>query len=214
MSLIIKIHQKRLGLQEDGVAGKKTIAALIDDLHIKTPMHAAHFFAQVEHESGGFRANREDAQYSEARLLEIFPRSRISAQNAHKFAGNAPSIANMVYQNRMGNGDFESGDGYRYRGLGGLQLTGKTNHLEAMKAMGYGENDHQAFCSADNFFESALYYFDKNDVWQYCNDKGKNNFTKASKLINFGNADAAGKPNGMEERWSLFLKYTLMLNLN
>lgn len=86
------------------------------------------FLAQMIHESGGFRYNSENLNYSSKKLLEFFPWYFRTEEEAKKFAYKPVHIANRVYGGRMGNTSV--GDGFRYRGRGYIQLTGKTNYME------------------------------------------------------------------------------------
>jgi putative chitinase len=100
----------------------------IKHFHIHSPLRLAHFLAQVSHESGNFRWKTENLNYSKEALMSVFrkyfPTEAIAAQYARK----PEMIANRAYGNRMGNGDEASGDGWRYRGRGYIQLTGKNNY--------------------------------------------------------------------------------------
>ena len=98
---------------------------------ITTPRRAAHFLAQLGHESAGLSRLEENLNYRAARLLEIWP-NRFDAASAAAYASKPARIANRVYGGRMGNGDEASGDGWRYRGRSPIQLTGKDNY----RAMG------------------------------------------------------------------------------
>ena len=94
---------------------------------IDTPLRVAHFLAQVLHESGKLRWVKENLNYSAEALLRVFPRYFTRGQ-AQEYARKPQHIGNRVYANRMGNGNEASGDGYRYRGRGLIQLTGKNNY--------------------------------------------------------------------------------------
>ena len=100
----------------------------IADFQINTPLRLAHFLANGEWESGGFKAMEENLKYSAKRLLEVFPKY-FTTDSANKAEFNPQMIANIVYSNRMDNGNEASGDGYKYRGRGIFQLTGKGNYL-------------------------------------------------------------------------------------
>jgi len=103
---------------------------LIDDMiahGIDTPLRASHFLAQAAHESGGFKFKSENLNYSKELLLKVFPKY-FTAANAEKYHRQPEKIANRVYANRMGNGDENSGDGWKHRGRGYIQLTGKDNY--------------------------------------------------------------------------------------
>ncbi len=103
---------------------------------IDTPLRQAHFLAQIAHESGGFRLNKENLNYSAQALGNVFRKYFPTAQLAAKYARQPEAIANVVYANRMGNGDTASGDGWRYRGRGLVQLTGKYNYVVYAKERG------------------------------------------------------------------------------
>jgi predicted chitinase len=90
--------------------------------------------ANVDHESGGFKAKEENLNYSAKRLQEVFPKYYKTPEDARGDAGNPEAIANKVYGGRMGN--TEAGDGYKYRGRGNLQLTGKDQYAEMGKKLG------------------------------------------------------------------------------
>lgn len=94
---------------------------------INTPLRMCHFLAQVAHESGELQHTVENLNYSAEALLKTFPKY-FNKGNVAAYARKAEKIANRVYANRMGNGSESSGDGYRYRGRGLMQLTGRTNY--------------------------------------------------------------------------------------
>ena len=93
-----------------------------------TPERAAHFFAQTAHESGNFKAFSENLNYGAAGLTGIFKKYFPTNEKALLYERKPEKIANLVYASRMGNGDEASGDGYKFRGRGALQLTGKDNY--------------------------------------------------------------------------------------
>lgn len=95
---------------------------------INTPIRQAHFLAQVAHESAGFTATVENLNYSAKALRATFPKYFPDDSVANSYARQPEKIANKVYASRMGNGDEASGDGWRYRGRGLIQTTGKNNY--------------------------------------------------------------------------------------
>lgn len=101
-----------------------------------TGSHLAQFLAQIDHESGHFKRLEENLNYSAKRLMEIFPKYYKDPALAEAEQRNPQLIANRVYGGRMGNGPPESGDGYRYRGRGLIQLTGKDNYTRFGKIVG------------------------------------------------------------------------------
>ncbi len=98
-----------------------------DDFGITTPLRAAHFISQVAHESGELRYTEENLNYSADALRRVFPKY-FNRANVAAYARNPERIANRVYGGRMGNGAEETGDGWRFRGRGLIQLTGKNNY--------------------------------------------------------------------------------------
>lgn len=104
------------------------IPLVMEKFAIKTPLRLAHFLAQCAHESGNFKATRENLNYSSAGLLKTFPKYFKDIETAKKYERKPEAIANRVYANRMGNGDESSGDGFKHRGRGYIQLTGKQNY--------------------------------------------------------------------------------------
>ena len=104
------------------------LVQLFPDYGINTPKRIASFIAQCAHESGNFRWLSENLNYKAESLMKVFPKYFHSRELADAYAKNPQKIANRVYANRMGNGDEASGDGWRFRGRGLIQLTGKENY--------------------------------------------------------------------------------------
>jgi putative chitinase len=102
---------------------------------INTPKRIAAFLAQCGHESGGFTVFEENLNYSAQGLCGIFKKYFPTLESAQSYARKPEMIANKVYANRMGNGPESSGDGYKYRGRGPIQLTGKSNYTAFAKEM-------------------------------------------------------------------------------
>ena len=103
---------------------------------IITLLRAAHFIAQVAHESGSFKYKTENLNYSDKALRAVFGKYFKSDEEAKKYARKPEEIANVVYANRMGNGDTSSGDGWKYRGRGLIQLTGCENYTKCGEHIG------------------------------------------------------------------------------
>jgi putative chitinase len=119
--------------------GPQWVSALnetFDQFGIATPEQQAAFIGQCGHECGHFRILEENLNYKAATLMRLWPKRFPTLEIANAYAGNPQKIANMVYANRMGNRDEASGDGYRFRGRGCIQLTGHTNYHHAGKALG------------------------------------------------------------------------------
>ena len=95
---------------------------------VNTPLRLAHFLAQAGHESGGFRAVNENLNYGAKGLLGLFKKYFPTEEKAKLYERKPEKIANLIYGGRMGNGPEASGEGFKYRGRGYIQLTGKDNY--------------------------------------------------------------------------------------
>jgi len=192
--------QEKMGIAPDGVFGPNTMQVAMEYYGF-TPERAAHFFAQTAHESGGFKAFSENLNYSAEGLVKIFGKY-FTAATAPAYARNPEKIANKVYSSRMGNGDEASGDGWKYRGRGALQLTGKANYKAFSDYLKNPEIMENPDLVAGEFsFESAIFFFDKNKLWNIC-DKGinKESILALTKKIN-------GGVNGLDDREEKTFKY-------
>jgi putative chitinase len=119
--------------------GQQWVTALNDTFSqfgILTPNQQAAFIGQCGHECGHFRILEENLNYRAATLMKLWPKRFPTLEIANQYAGNARRIANKVYADRMGNRDEASGDGFRFRGRGCIQLTGHSNYFHAGKALG------------------------------------------------------------------------------
>ena len=103
---------------------------------ISTPRQQAAFIGQCGHECGGFKVLEENLNYRAETLMRLWPKRFPTLEVANQYARNPKKIANMVYASRMGNRDEASGDGYRFRGRGCIQLTGHANYFHAGTALG------------------------------------------------------------------------------
>lgn len=155
---------------------------------IDTPLRMAHFLAQLVHESDGLTAFRENLNYSANRLLAIWPKRFANIIEAQHYERQPMKLANYVYANRMGNGDATSGDGWKYRGAGWFQLTGKTNHEQMAKELGVINSDIGEWLSTVNGAAlSAAWFWWKNG----CNRLADmNNCEAVSDIINLGRRTA------------------------
>ena len=184
----LKSLQEKIGVTADGLFGPGTMKAGMALLKL-SPIRAAHFFAQTSHETGGFKAFSENLNYSADGLNKIFPKYfKNAGRNAAEFARNPEKIANIVYASRMGNGDPASGDGWKFRGRGALQLTGKANYEAFAKYLGNNEVMENPDLVATKYaFESAMFFFERNKLWTIC-DQGINDaaILALTKRINGG----------------------------
>jgi putative chitinase len=192
----LKTLQSKVGVKPDGVFGKQTLKACMEHFGL-TPESASHFFAQCAHETGNFIIFRENLNYSADGLLRIFPK-HFDVIKARQYARQPERIANRAYANRMGNGDEASGDGWRYRGRGAIQLTGKNNYREFADWVGKTIDPDDV---ADLYaFESAQFFFDRNKLWKYCDEVTDANIALLTRAIN-------GGTHGIEDRKAKTHKY-------
>lgn len=139
---------------------------LLPNFGIDTPKRIAHFLSQCGHESGGFVISIENMNYSAPRLMQVWPRRFPTLEKAQQFAHNPQKLANFVYANRMGNGNAASGDGFRFRGRGLLQLTGRDMYKAVGTAANLPLEDHPETAEhAEHCLEIAAgaWKFDKVD---------------------------------------------------
>jgi len=196
----LKSLQEKIGVGTDGAFGPGTIKKAMEFYKL-TPVRAAHFFAQTAHETGGFKAFSENLNYSAQGLQGIFGKY-FPGTLEESYARQPEKIANRVYADRMGNGNEASGDGWKFRGRGALQLTGKANYEAFAKYLGNDEVLTNPDTVATKYaFESAMFFFERNKLWAIC-DKGINDaaILELTKRIN-------GGTHGLEDRNAKTKKY-------
>lgn len=136
---------------------------------IDGPKRCSNFLGQIKTESA-FTKFSENLNYSAKRLMEVFPKY-FTTEQAKVYANNPEKIGNRVYANRMGNGPEQSGDGYRYRGRGALQVTGKDNYTALGKYLNIDLISDPDKVATEYALASAAWFFTKNNLWTIC-DKG------------------------------------------
>ena len=196
----LKSLQEKIGVTADGSFGPGTMKAAMAFYKL-TPIRAAHFFAQTAHETGEYKLFSENLNYSAAGLQGTFGKY-FPGTIEESYARNPEKIANRVYADRMGNGNEASGDGWKYRGRGALQLTGKANYQAFSTYLNKPEiMDNPDLVATTYAFESAMYFFDKNKLWAMC-DQGITDaaILAITKRIN-------GGTNGLDHRKVLTNKY-------
>ena len=155
------------------------------------PKRMAAFLAQIAHESGGFNFVEEGLNYSAQALMKTWPKRFPTLAIARQYARNPQKIANKVYANRMGNGTEASGDGYKFRGRGLIQLTGKDNYTRFAKSIGKTLDETIAYLeTAEGAVASAAWFWDANKLNIYA-DKG--DFTGLTRRINGGTIGLADR---------------------
>ena len=172
---------------------------------INTPLRVAHFLAQCGHESGGFRLTQENLNYSAKGLMGIFKKYFPTEAIANQYARNPQKIANKVYSNRMGNGSEASGDGYKFRGRGYIQLTGKENYTAFGKSIGVDIPSNPDSVASTYALASAAWFFSKNGLHKIA-DEGASDVvvTKITKRVNGGTI-------GLPDRIKHFKEYYHLL---
>ena len=181
------------------------IPGVLDKFEINTPLRLAHFLAQCGHESGGFKVVSENLNYGAAGLQSIF-KKYFTAESAKEYQRKPEKIANIVYANRMGNGNQASGEGYKFRGRGFIQLTGKDNYTAFDKTV---EDDILAtpdLVATKYPLLSAAWFFHKNGLHKIA-DEGATDavVTKVTKRVNGGTI-------GLPDRIKHFNEYNNLLN--
>lgn len=196
----LQLLQQKAGVEPDGVFGPNTFRAAKQLLNL-SDNGAVHFFAQLSHETGNFKRFEENLNYSAERLVAVWPK-RFTAESAKAYHRNPEKIANKVYGGRMGNGDVNSGDGWKFRGRGAIQLTGRFNYQQFSVFV----DDHSILENPDSVatkyaFDSAMNFFKKKNIWQLCEEGFSNEVIKlVTKVIN-------GGTNGLGHRIELTNKY-------
>jgi putative chitinase len=172
---------------------------------INTPLRLAHFLAQCGHESGGFKATQENLNYSASGLKGIFSKYFKEAGLAESYQRNPQKIASRVYGGRMGNGPESTGEGYKFRGRGYIQLTGKDNYTAFGKAINEDMTANPDKVATHYALLSAAWFFSKNGLHRMA-DEGASDLvvTKITKRVNGGTI-------GLPDRIKHFKEYYKLL---
>jgi putative chitinase len=178
---------------------------LFNGYHVNTPLRIAHFMAQATHESG-LKLVAENLNYSAVGLGKTFKKYFPTPAIANAYARNPEKIANRAYANRMGNGDEASGDGWKYRGRGYFQNTGKNGYLVLSKDTKIDcYNNPDILLEEANATVAALWYWGKNKLNDFAD---KDDLDAISDIINIGHhTPKVGDAIGYEHRKELLLKY-------
>ena len=168
MSEALKNLQEKCGCAVvDGVFGPNTARHIADHYKL-SPLRGAHLLGQSAHESAGFKLTEENLNYSVKAMMRVWPSRFPTEASAEPYARNPKALADKVYGSRMQN----QGQGYKWRGRGFLQLTGAMNYKAFAKDMKADEVLDDPDCVADEYaLDTAIWYFDVNGLWHYC-DKG------------------------------------------
>lgn len=186
-------------------AAFKFMLQIVSKYNIDEPLRLAHFLAQLAHESGNFTAVVENLNYSSDGLLKTFPKYFKDRAIADQYARNPQKIGSRVYANRMGNGDEASGDGFKYRGRGYLQLTGKDNYKAFSAFIGQDCVADPTLVANRYPMDSAVWFFDVNKIWDICDKGAGEDVVKAvTRKVN-------GGLNGIDDRLKKFNLYNSLL---
>jgi putative chitinase len=199
------------GLKLDKLKGHipDAVIAMIPDtaakFQINTPLRLAHFLAQCGHESGGFRATQENLNYSAKGLAGIFKKYFPTEASAAPYARNPQKIASKVYGGRMGNGPESTGEGYKFRGRGYIQLTGKENYTAFGKSIGEDMVANPDKVASQYALLSAAWFFSKNGLHKMADEGASDTVvTKITKRVNGGTI-------GLPDRIKHFKEYYHLL---
>ena len=181
------------------------IPQTMEKFAINTPLRLAHFLAQCGHESGNWKFKVENLNYSAQALQSVFRKYFPDEATSAQYARKPEMIANKVYANRMANGDEVSGDGWRFRGRGYIQLTGRQNYTSFDKVVDEDVLTYPDLVAEKYPLLSAAWFWDSNKL-NVLADKGSTDadVTTVTKRVN-------GGTHGLEDRISKFRRYYTIL---
>lgn len=176
----------------------------IAKFELNTPLRLAHFLAQAGHESGGFKAVNENLNYGAKGLLGIFKKYFPTEEKAKLYERKPEKIANLVYGARMGNGPEASGEGWKFRGRGYIQLTGKDNYKAFDAVVAESIIDNPDLVATKYPLLSAAWFFHKNGLHKIA-DQGATDavVTSVTKRVNGGTIGLADRIKHFKEYYNL-----------
>src|SRR5210317_1359326 len=183
----LKSLQRKCGVTPDGAFGPNTARAIAKHYEW-SPERAAHLLGQAAHESANFMVSEENLYYRAETMCRVWPSRFKSVVDAEPYARNPEALANKVYADRMGNGSERSGDGYKYRGRGFIQLTGKNNVTQFAQHIGRDRLiDDPSPIADDLAMESAVFFFDRNGLFSLAdNGVDRDTIKQITKRVNGG----------------------------
>lgn len=181
------------------------IPGVMEKFQINTPLRLCHFLAQCAHESGNFKAVSENLNYGAKGLLGTFKKYFPTEAKAKEYERKPEKIANLVYASRMGNGDEASGDGFKYRGRGYIQLTGKVNYESFDKVVDENVTANPDLVATKYPLLSAAWFWNSRTLNTLA-DKGATDadVTAITKKVN-------GGTHGLDDRIAKFKKFYSIL---
>ena len=187
----MSLHEKLKGKIPDSVYNE--LPEVMDKFKIDSLLGLAHFLGQCAHESGDFKVKEENLNYSSKSLLKVFGKY-FTEEQALEYERKPEKIGSRVYANRMGNGDESSGEGYKFRGRGFIQLTGKNNYEKFGDIIDENLIEKPSLVVTDFPLSSAGWFFCVNGLLKICDEGiGEDVILKVTKKVN-------GGTNGLEER--------------
>lgn len=149
----------------------EALSKILPEYDIHTVPRVAAFIAQTAHESGGYKALKENLNYRAETLMKVWPRYFPNMEIASQYAHKQEAIANRAYGGRMGNGDEASGDGFRYCGRGLIQLTGKQNYTKFAESIETPVEDIPEFLATfEGAIQSGCWFWETNNLNQYADN--------------------------------------------
>lgn len=185
-----------------------TVIAMLPDtiakFELNTPLRLSHFLAQAGHESGGFKAVNENLNYGAKGLLGIFKKYFPTPEKAALYERKPEKIANLVYGGRMGNGAEATGEGYKFRGRGYIQLTGKDNYKAFDAVVEENLLESPDLVATKYPLLSAAWFFHKNGLHKMA-DGGATDavVTSVTKRVNGGTIGLSDRIKHFKEYYSL-----------
>ena len=183
------------------------IPAAAAEFNITSNLRLAHFLAQCALESAGFTAVVENLSYSAQRIPQVFGKY-FKGIDPTPYARNPQKLGSRVYANRMGNGNEASGDGFRYRGRGYIQLTGKNNYTSFSQFVGEDCVANPDLVATEYPLASAAFFFNSNNIWPVC-DQGSSDAVVSKVSARVNGKDPA---HGLADRKANFRKFWQALN--
>jgi putative chitinase len=181
------------------------IGLIAEKFNLNTNLRLAHFLAQCSHESGNFKILTENLNYSKEGLMRIFG-GYFAGNLAESYAHQPEKIASRVYGSRMGNGDETTKEGWKYRGAGYIQLTGKDNYRKFGEFIGVDLVSNPELVATKYPLTSAAYFFNSNNLWIICDEGSTDDIvTKVTRRVN-------GGTNGLSHRLQEFKKFISLLS--
>jgi len=181
------------------------ISLIAEKFNIITNLRLAHFLSQCSHESGNFKAVSENLNYSKDGLMKIFG-GYFAGNLAESYAFQPEKIASRVYGSRMGNGDEASKEGWKFRGRGYIQLTGKQNYEIFSKFIGEDCVANPDLVATKYPVSSAAFFFNNVGLWSICDEGATDDVvTKVTRRVN-------GGTNGLAHRLQEFKKFISLLS--